>query len=137
MIGALVRQGNLTLSLRSNMTYSRWPELDARLRGTRVAGLRYEPDSGFVVVEFVDGGELRISADWEGCARIVLEMGAGNANRRTLLYSYFSSSAWKRGCERKDSSRGSRERPRIDHLPGFDRYRSRWSIAASFSPTIA
>ena len=46
----------------------RWPGLDARLRGRRVGGLRHEPEAGFVVVELEDGGELWISADWEGCS---------------------------------------------------------------------
>ena len=45
----------------------RWPGLDARLRGRRVEGLRYDPDEGSVVVELGDDTELRVSGDLEGC----------------------------------------------------------------------
>lgn len=45
----------------------RWPSLEARLRGRRIAGLRYDPEAGFVVVELTDGAELWVSADREGC----------------------------------------------------------------------
>ena len=42
-----------------------WPGLEARPRGRRVLGLRYEPGDSFMVVE-LEGGELRVSADDEG-----------------------------------------------------------------------
>ena len=52
----------------------RWPGLDARLRGRRVEGLRYEPDGGFVVVE------LWVSADLEGCQ----VLGVGDSPARAV-----------------------------------------------------
>lgn len=32
-----------------------------------ICGLRYDAESGFVVVELADGRELLVSACWEGC----------------------------------------------------------------------
>jgi hypothetical protein len=45
----------------------RWKTLDQRLEGAVIRRLRYEPNSGFVVIELADGRELLVSACWEGC----------------------------------------------------------------------
>ena len=35
--------------------------------GATIAGLRYEVDAGYVVIELTDGRELWVQADGEGC----------------------------------------------------------------------
>ena len=48
-----------------------WPTLNMRVQDGRILGLRYDPESGYVVVE-LDDGEPLVSADWDGCC-VVLE----------------------------------------------------------------
>ena len=50
----------------------RWPTLSRRIRGQRIVDLRYEPDSGYLVLE-LEEGELWASADWKGCQVILIE----------------------------------------------------------------
>ena len=43
----------------------RWATLSRRLRGERIVGLRYDAESGYVVLE-LEGAELWLSADRDG-----------------------------------------------------------------------
>lgn len=45
----------------------RWPGLTARVRGRWIWDLRYDAESGFVVIRLEGGGEIWVSADTEGC----------------------------------------------------------------------
>ncbi len=54
--------------------------LTARLRGRRIAGLRFEPDAGHAVIELAAGDELRIAAD--GVHVLIAEVRAGVAGDR-------------------------------------------------------
>ena len=44
----------------------RWKGLDRKLAGAVVTGIRYEPDSGYLIVELIDGREIWLSGDREG-----------------------------------------------------------------------
>ena len=61
----------------------RQPGLEARLRGRRVTGLRYEPDAGRVVVELEDG-ELWVSADRGGWTAYFRDEAAWSRPRRFI-----------------------------------------------------
>lgn len=51
----------------------RWPTLSRRIRGQRIVDLRHEPSSGYLVLE-LEEGELWLSADWEGCQVLILNL---------------------------------------------------------------
>ncbi len=50
--------------------------------GRRIAGLRYDPDAGYAVIELADGDELWVSADREGCHVLIVGHGERRSGER-------------------------------------------------------
>ena len=59
----------------------RWKGIERRLKDVRVLGLRYERESGYVVVELEAEREVWISADTEGC-HVITEPGRPDRHGR-------------------------------------------------------
>ena len=48
------------------MKRGRFKRIKSPAIGATIAGLRYEGDTGFIVIELADCRELWVQADWEG-----------------------------------------------------------------------